>query len=81
MGADVNHSIRTCDRRLYLLDIYRPLCPILLEPVYLWSYVMDHEVHFRRIFDYRPKRSIFIKLLALAVIVLFLLYYLKGVAA
>ena len=42
---------------------------------------MDHEVHFRRIFDYRPKRSIFIKLLALAVIVLFLLYYLKGVAA
>tara|TARA_B100001123_G_C14967137_1_gene890082 strand:- start:9 stop:137 length:129 start_codon:yes stop_codon:yes gene_type:complete len=41
---------------------------------------MDREVHFRRIFDYRPKRSTFIKLLALAVIVLFLFYYLQGVA-
>ena len=41
---------------------------------------MGHEIHFRRIFESHPKRSVLLKLLALTAVVLFLLFYLKGMA-
>ena len=41
---------------------------------------MGYEIHFRRIFESRPKRSVLLKLLVLTAVVLFLLFYLKGMA-
>ena len=41
---------------------------------------MGHEIHFKRIFENRPKKTVLLKLLALMAVVLFLLFYLKGMA-
>ena len=41
---------------------------------------MGYEIHFKRIFKYRPKKTELLKLLALMAVVLFLLFYLKGMA-
>jgi hypothetical protein len=41
---------------------------------------MGYEIHFKRIFKYRPKKTVLLKLLALMAVVLFLLFYLKGMA-
>jgi hypothetical protein len=41
---------------------------------------MGHEIHFKHIFENRPKKTVLLKLLALMAVVLFLLFYLKGMA-
>lgn len=41
---------------------------------------MAGEIHFRRIFERRPKRSTLLKLIVLTAGVLFVIFYLRGVA-
>ena len=80
MGAYVHYSIRYDDRRISVLDLHRSLCQVFFFSVHSWNHVMGYEIHFRRIFESRPKRSVLLKLLALTAVVLFLLFYLKGMA-
>ena len=80
MGTYVHYSIRYDDRGISILDLYRSLRQIFFFSVHSWNHVMGHKIHFRRIFESRPKRSVLLKLLALTAVVLFLLFYLKGMA-
>ena len=80
MGAYVHYSIRYDDRRISVLDLHRSLRQIFFFSVHSWNHVMDYEIHFKRIFKYRPKKTVLLKLLALMAVVLFLLFYLKGMA-
>ena len=80
MGAYVHYFIRNDDRRISVLDLYRSLRQVFFFFVHSWNHVMGHEIHFRRIFESSPKRSVLLKLLALTAVVLFLLFYLKGMA-
>ena len=80
MGAYVYYSLWYVDRHISILDLYRSFRQVFFFSVHSWNHVMGHEIHFRRIFKSRPKRSVLLKLLALTAIVLFLLFYLKGMA-